>query len=195
MNLNKILSIVLVASILYLIYFLITNPSKDHRQNASILFQEITNKDIDKLSIIIDDKKGYSYYTIQDKIVIKEFVDALKRDTFIPKMQAGHHMYTYVITLHNNTNSNLILLRSDSIDKGISNDSVDITLFEVENIDILKIYYKSLLENKDFFNIFTPLYGYGKYYLRNHELYNVLNKYIKGKGLKYNPTSKKWTKN
>jgi|GEM_PF-6198970 hypothetical protein len=175
------------------VYFFIRYPSKEEQRNANILFQNIVNSKIDKLSIVIHDHKGYSYLLIKDKQIIEEFLDALKNDTYIPSEPAGHHMYRFVITLHEKERSYLILLRSDSTDVNIN--SVEIILFDIYNIDILNLYYKSRLENKEFSSAFSQLYGNGKHHLRNNQLYNVINKYIKGRGLKYNMTLKKWTKN
>lgn len=192
LNYTKLLIIGLFSVLLYHAYITIKNPSKEVIRKSNLLFQDIISKEVDKLSIVIHEKDGYSYLMITDKPILKEFMNALKNDTFIPNTTPGHHRYRFLITLHSKDVINLIECESDSPD--IKMNLVDITLFDVKAIDILNIYYKSVTENIEFSRLFGDFFGFGKYSMRNEELYNVLNKYVKGKGLKYNPSSKKWSR-
>jgi len=192
MNFNKLLIFGLFSVLLYHAYITIKNPLKEEIRKSNLFFQDIVSKDVEKLSIVINNKGDYSYLMITDKLIIKEFMDVLKNDTFIRSDTPGHHEYQFLITLHSKDVVHLIKCKSDSHD--IKMNLVDITLFDAKAMDILNIYYKSVTENIELSSLFSGLYGSGKFSLRNEELYNILNKYVKDKGLKYNSLSKRWSR-
>lgn len=192
MNINKFLYIVLSVLIMTLFFNLITNPSKEAQEDAYKIFQEIVNRDVEKLSIVISRHGDNSYLMINDKKIINEFMDALKNGTYMPRFPTSQYNYSYVITIHSRNNSDLLFLKSDTFNDSIDSYSVEVTLFNVKNINIFDLYYKSKVKDIEFFSLFTHFYGHGKYNLRNHQLYNVINKYIKGKGLVYNLNLMKW---
>ncbi|PKL18749.1 MAG: hypothetical protein CVV49_04190 [Spirochaetae bacterium HGW-Spirochaetae-5] len=176
-------------------YFHLTMPSWEERyKNQIAMLQNVINREIDKISIVIYENNNYSYLAIYDKKIIKEFMDILKKDTYIPNPSTGQYGSKYVITLHSKANSDLIKLSSDTFNDSIKSDSVEVTLYGVKDIDIFDLYSKSVINSKVFFSLFIVSYGSGKYSFRNQKLYYFINKYIKGKGLVYNPSTNKWMK-
>ena len=193
----KIINIFIAITIVILslfVYFYLSMPSWEKKyQNQMAMFQDVINREIDKISIVIYENNNYSYLAINDKKIINEFMDILKKDTYIPTPSTGQYGSKYVITLHSKDNSDLIKLSSDTFNDSIKSDSVEVTLFGVKNIDIFDMYSKSVIDSKVFFSLFIVSYGSGKYNFRNQKLYYFINKYIKGKGLIYNPSTKKWS--
>lgn len=179
--------------LLLLIFYILIGPSKDEiLQNKIALLEDIVNRDIDELSIVIYENSKYSYLKINDKKIIIEFMNTLKNDAYIPDYSTGQYNSKYVITLHSKNNSDLIKLSSDTFNDNIESDSVEVTLFDVKNIDIFDMYCKSTITGENFFSLFIVSYGSGKYDFRNKKLYYVIKKYFKSKGLVYNPSTKKW---
>lgn len=178
---NKIYLVMIVAMIIAGVYF-VTIPTDDDRNEVNKVFQEIVNQEIKELSIVEAHHGNYSFLTIKNKGVIKEFMNALKQDTYMPKYATGQYNYSYAITLHSKNNNYLLILQNETFHPDIRSDSVEITVYDVKNVNLYDIYRQSRLNDSDFFSIFTELYGYGKYMLRNHQLYNVINKHIKNKG-------------
>lgn len=178
---NKIYFLAIVAMIITGIYF-VTIPTDRDSNAANTIFQEIVNQDITELSVVIAHNGNFSFLTVKNKEIIKDFMNALRQDTYMPKYATGQYNYRYVVTLHSKSNSYLIMLQNESFNPNIKSDSVEVTLYEVKNVNLRDIYRQSILEDDNFFSIFTRLYGFGKYELRNHQLYNVINKHIKNKG-------------
>ncbi len=176
-------------------YFYLISPSKKEvQQKQAVMLQNIVNRDVDELSIVIDVHSKYSYLKIKDKKIIKEFMDALKNDSCFQFSMTGQYNSEYVLTLHSKSNSDLIKLSSDTFNNSVKSDSVKVTLFEVKNIDIFDLYYKSIMEGENFFSLFMVYYGYGEYYYENYKLYNIIDKYIKDKGTVYNHSTILWVR-
>ena len=176
-------------------YFYLISPSKKEvQQKQTAMLHDIVNRDVDKLSIVLHVDNKYSYLMINDKKIIKEFMDTLKNDSNFKYSMTGQYNSEYVITLHSKNNSDLIILSSETFNNSVKSDSVKVTLFEDKNIDIFNLYYKSIMEGEEFFSLFMIYYGYGQYYYENYKLYDIINKYIKGKGTVYNHSTILWVK-
>jgi len=182
MKIKEIIFIVAVVVIVNFTYNFFTKQSKEEKKIQNSLFQSIVDSKIDELSIVICHYNNYSYLKIDDKEIIKKFIDALKSDTYTPEHPTGQYNFKYIITLHSGNYSSLIKLRSDTFNSGISKDSVEVILYTANDISLYDLYYNAKKENKDFYELFIKYFGYGEHTLRNHKLYEVINKYIKNKG-------------
>lgn len=182
MKIKEIIFIVAVVVIVNFTYNFFTKQSKEENKIQNSLFQSIVDSKIDELSIVICHYKNYSYLKIDDKKIIKEFIDALKSDTYTPEHPTRQYNFEYIISVHSGSHSYLIQLCSDTFNSGISKDSVEVILYTVKDINIYDLYYKCKKEDKDFYELFIKYFGYGEHTLRNHKLYEVINKYIKDKG-------------
>lgn len=192
MNVKKILFYAITAMIIFNAYLFITIPSKESIAEAEKYFNGIVHSDIERISIVISRDGDYSYLEIKDKKIIRLFMDSLKNDTYIPKNPTGQYNYRYVISLHDKNGSYLLILESETFNSDNKGDSVEITLFKAKDLDVFNIYYKSIITDQNFFSIFSQLYGFGDFTFRNHQIYGVLNKYIKGKGIRYDRYNNSW---
>lgn len=169
--------------------FVYTPYKKELKQKQTTLLKDFVNRNVEELSIVLHVNSQYSYLKIKDKEIIKEIMDALGSDSVIQPQQTGQYNSEYVMTLHDKNSSDLMKLSSETFNKNVKSNSVKVTLFEVKNIDIFDLYYKSIMECEDFFTLFMRYFGYGEYYYENYKLYDIINKYIKGKGIEYNKST------
>jgi len=180
----KVMYIILITALFaFLTYYkFFYNVQNEKIAAINRLNEIVSNKEIFELSIVAIHHKDTFFLRIKDKVIIKEIVNALKEDTYLPKFSTGQYNYSYVISMQSKVESDLIILNNETFNDDIRNDSVEVILFNIKNINIFDLYCRSKMENEDFFSLFNQLYGFGDYRLRNHQLYNVINKHIKDKG-------------